>query len=101
MTKRFCLIFALLILATTGHAVENKAAPKLSAAMSMNDTLKGLMGTQTPVEIVLGNGKVYGGFVKEVGTGTVLLTKLSQKEFYDAMIKIEDISAVEVRMRGN
>lgn len=95
------LLTGVLLLGPAAHAEKEaaKSAAKLSASFSMADTLKSLMNHQSPVEIVLHNGKTYGGMVKEVGNANVVLTKLNQKEFYDAVIKIDDISAVEVRVR--
>jgi len=39
------------------------------------------------------------GIVKEVKNNLLHLEKISQKEFYDALITIDHISAVEARVR--
>ena len=72
----------------------------LSAAGSIKDALKKL-GAGKPVEIVLEGGKSYKGKLGAVGEDTVLVTEISGKEFYDALIDLDAIAAVEVRARGN
>ncbi len=39
------------------------------------------------------------GIVKEVKNGLVHLEKLSQKEFYDGLVSIDKIVAIETRVR--
>ena len=53
---------------------------------SLADNLKSLIGKRVSVTIV--SGKTLSGFVKEVG-----------KEYFDALIRIENISAVEAMFR--
>lgn len=51
------------------------------------------------VTVVLRSGKEYGGTVAEVRDKSVVLKNLSGKEFYDALIRLDDVSAVEIRNR--
>jgi hypothetical protein len=39
------------------------------------------------------------GYVKSVGSGLLHLEKLAGKDFYDALLRIEDISAIEAKFR--
>jgi hypothetical protein len=39
------------------------------------------------------------GVVKEVQNNLLHLEKLSQKEFFDALIRVDQIIAIEVRVR--
>jgi hypothetical protein len=85
--------------------VANGAAPAsaeeaLSAAGSMKDALEKL-GAGRAVEVVLEGGKSYRGKLGMVGDDTVLVTELAGKEFYDVLIDLDAIAAVEVRTRGN
>jgi hypothetical protein len=51
------------------------------------------------VHLVLRSGKAYGGTVGEVRDQSVVLKGLSGKEFYDAIVRLDDVSAVEIRNR--
>jgi hypothetical protein len=52
-----------------------------------------------PVTVLLRSGKEYGGTVGEVRGQSVVLKSLSGKEFYDAIVRLDDVSAVEIRNR--
>ena len=75
-------------------AVEG-ASYNVNAAMA--DNLKTFVGKT--VYITLGSGKVFIGTVKEVGNHLVHLEKLSGKEYFDALISIESIEAIDARFR--
>jgi hypothetical protein len=64
---------------------------------SMADNLKFLVGKN--VYVTLNSGKTFIGFMKEVGTHLVHLEKLQGKDHFDALIRIEDISAIDARFR--
>jgi hypothetical protein len=51
------------------------------------------------VELILLSGKSLTGTVKAVGTAGVHLTALEGKEFYDALVRIEQVGAVVVRAK--
>lgn len=61
------------------------------------DVLRARIGK--PVTLVLRSGKEYGGTVGEVRGQAVVLKSLSGKEFYDALIRLDDVSAIEIRNR--
>ena len=50
-----------------------------------------------PVTLVLASGTEIGGTVAEVRDHTVVLRALTGKDFYDALVVVDDIAAVEVR----
>lgn len=75
------------------------AATTLSAAASLRDTLESLRAAGKPVELVLKNGKSYAGKLGAVGADAAVVSEVRGKEFYDAYIVLDDVSAVEVRMR--
>jgi small nuclear ribonucleoprotein (snRNP)-like protein len=64
---------------------------------SFTDNLKALAGKD--VYINLRSGKTYQGFVKSVGDHLIHVEKIAGKEYFDALIRIEDISAIEVKFR--
>src|SRR5262245_46648632 len=106
MTMQGWVVLAMLCagitMAGTVARAEDQAAAKagLSTTGSMRDALVGL-GTGRDVEIVLGNGKSYRGKLGTVGKDTVLVTQIAGKELFDVLIDLDDVSAVEVRARGN
>ena len=68
-----------------------------NVSQSINDNLKIYTGKE--VVIHLRSGKSLQGFVKSVGNHFLHLEKLSGRDFYDALIRIEDVSAMEARFR--
>ncbi len=64
---------------------------------SMADNLKTLTGKRAYV--TLDGGKVFSGKIKEVGNHFLHLEKLDGKDYFDALIRIEDISAIDARFR--
>ncbi len=65
---------------------------------SMQDNLKSLVGKK--VYVTLASGKTFAGLVKEVGNHFMHLEKLGKKDFFDALIRIEDISAIDAKFRN-
>ena len=65
---------------------------------SLAENLKSFLGKK--VDITLDSGKTFAGFVKEVGNQLVHLEKLDSKDYFDALIQIENISAIDTRFRG-
>jgi hypothetical protein len=64
---------------------------------TMVDNLKAHVGKDVIVD--LRSGKTLQGYVKSVGNGLVHIEKLAGKDFYDALVRTEDISAIEVKFR--
>jgi len=95
------LLAATLTFGTVAIAHAEDAAPKpgLSTAGSLRDAL-GKLGEGRDIEIVLTNGKSYRGKLGTVGNDTVILTQITGKEFYDVLIVLDEIAAVELRVRG-
>ncbi len=65
---------------------------------SMADNLKALTGKK--VSITLDSGKTLTGSVKAIGGRLLHMEKLEGKEFFDALVRLESISAVDTRIRG-
>jgi small nuclear ribonucleoprotein (snRNP)-like protein len=64
---------------------------------SLADNLKSLVGKKVAVTII--SGKTLSGVVKEVGIHLIHLEKLAGKEYFDALIRIENISAIDTMFR--
>jgi hypothetical protein len=70
---------------------------KYNVNASLQDNLKSLVGKR--VYVTLSSGTSFSGFVKEVGGHFIHLEKLDGKDFFDALIRIEDISAMHAKFR--
>lgn len=70
---------------------------KYNVSASFADNLKSFVGKK--VSVTLNSGKSFVGFVKEVGNHLVHLEKLDGKEYFDALIRIESISAIDASFR--
>ena len=65
--------------------------------ISLEDNLKSLIGKK--VYVSLDSGKTLAGFIKAVGNHLIHLEKLDGKDFFDSLIRIENICAIDVRFR--
>jgi hypothetical protein len=52
------------------------------------------------VSITLNSGSTFSGTVQKVRSGLVHLSQIQGKEYYEALIRIEDISALGARFRS-
>ncbi len=78
----------------------DSGAVGLDPAQTMHDNLARLQKAKKSVEVVLENGKSYRGLVGGVGDHAVLLTEIQGREFFDALIALDEIAALELRVRG-
>ncbi|MDQ1330996.1 MAG: hypothetical protein QG578_1261 [Thermodesulfobacteriota bacterium] len=70
---------------------------KYDVNFSLEDNLKLFVGKR--VSVTLDSGKTFVGIVKEVGNHLMWLEKLEGKEFFDALIRINSITAIDTRFR--
>ena len=68
-----------------------------NVAASLGDNLKALNGKR--VYVTLNSGKTFSGLVHKVGEHLLHIEKLVGKEYFDALIRIEDISAIDTMFR--
>ena len=82
-------------------AAETKVVPVEGVSYNVNaslqDNLNSLIGRK--VYVTLNSGKTFAGSVKVVGDHLMHLEKLDGKDYFDALIRIEDISAIDTRFR--
>ncbi len=64
---------------------------------SMMDNLNTLTGKK--VTVILDGGKSLTGIVKSVDGHLIHLEKIERKEFFDSLIRIESIQAIEAQFR--
>jgi hypothetical protein len=70
---------------------------KYDVNFSLEDNLKLFVGKR--VYVTLDSGKTFVGIVREVGNHLMWLEKLEGKEFFDALIRINSITAIDTRFR--
>ena len=94
------LVAAMLLLPAVGQA-EMKVVPVegvgYDVGASLVDNLRTLVGKR--VYVTLDSGKVFAGTVKEVGDHLLHLEKLDRKDFFDGLIRIDSIGAIDTRFR--
>jgi small nuclear ribonucleoprotein (snRNP)-like protein len=93
----FFTLFLLLHTAAEARSIVAVEGAKFDVSLSMKDNLK--MYTGKDVVVHLRSGKTLEGYVKSVGNDFVHLEKLAEKDFYDAFVRIDDISAIEAKFR--
>jgi len=81
---------------TARTASQAKDFVQLDARISILENLLAMKGRT--VTVTFPSGQMT-GTVKEVREGLLHLEKLSQKDFYDAIIRIDHIIALEARVR--
>ena len=95
------LFTAIFIISTAAAQTRSATAvpgAKFEVSFSMKENLKAYIGKD--VLIHLRSGKTFQGYVKAVGDQAVHLEKLAGgRDFYDALIRIDDISAIEAKFR--
>jgi hypothetical protein len=92
-------LMSVLILISVLLAVALPAAYAEEASAGMRDIL--VENTGKRVALRLASGEEIEGTVTIVGNFLVHISKLSGKEFYDAVVSIDKISAVRMKMRDN
>ena len=88
-----CLLLAFATVALAGDGIEVRDTDTVS------DVLKRNSGKR--VELTLVSGDRMAGTVSRVTPVAVHLSKLTGKEFYDAVVRLESVTAVVIRARGN
>jgi len=97
MVAALLLISMTVFMQSVQAAGEAKQYVQLNAGISLADNLTALKGKTATV--YLASGQSMTGIVKDVKDNVLHLEKISQKEFYDALIRVDMISAMEARVR--
>jgi hypothetical protein len=88
-----CVAGSMQTVLTAGQA---KEFVQLAAHITMMENLLAMKGRS--VTVTFPGGQIT-GTVKDASNGLLHLEKLSQKEFYDAIIRVDNIIALEARVR--
>lgn len=95
------VVFISVPLFSARSEAQNKAIPIEGVGYNVNasmvDNLKSLIGKV--VYISLDSGKTYTGLVKVVGDQLIHVERLQGKEYFDALISIESIRAIDTKFR--
>ena len=99
VTGSLLLAFILpgVILCCFGSANAEEPAP-YNLKISLKQNLLLLKGRYVRVNLV--SGQTIAGYVKDVNKGFLHLEKISERNYYDALILVRDISAIEAQFRG-
>ncbi len=95
------MLFSVMFLTPPVKAVSQVVAQegvKFEVLQSMRDNLKMFIGKN--IYVNLKSGKTYQGVLKAVGDHFIHLEKISERNFFDALIRIDDINAIEAQFRG-
>ena len=92
---------AVMALCFTGVFALPAIAEEKKLELKQTDTMVDMMGRLVGerVEVSLRNGTTMSGKLTRVHQNLAVIAELSRNEFYDAVVRIDDISAVTVRMR--
>ena len=99
LTILFCAAILLLPTKTeAGTKVVAVEGVSYNVNSSMAENLKSLIGKK--VYVSLDSGTTFSGNVKEIGNHLMHLEKLDGKDYFDALIRIENINAIDTRFRN-
>ncbi len=75
------------------------AETRLSLGLSIPEQLRALSKQRKRVTLLLRGGQTLTGIVTDASTSQIHLSELAGKEFFDALIRVEEVSALEVQVR--
>jgi len=99
-----CLVTAMIIGASLSlqgvMAEEAKSGEKVEYKLkwTLEENLAMFKGKY--VRITLSSGQTMSGTLKDVNTGLLHLEKIAGRDYFDALIRVKDISAFDAKFRG-
>ena len=94
---KILILFAFLAVSLVTHAADRKEKYQIRATDNLRIILE--QEIDLPVRLHLKSGTEIGGIVSKVGNGVVQISELNGQEVYDAVVSIDDISAVLLKVR--
>jgi len=67
---------------------------EFNASFGIKDNLENLMKAKNDVEVVLKSGQTFQGKIKAISNHSLYLTELADRNFYDALISLDNIAAL-------
>jgi hypothetical protein len=71
-----------------------------SESQTLGANLEKVQTSGKPATLMLKNGQSVSGKLAAVGEHAVIVTEISGREFSDSLVVLEEIAAVEVRVRS-
>ncbi len=71
--------------------------PVFNPSISVKDNLSANVGKR--VSLMISAGEAVEGTIEKVGDHFVLISRLSGKDFYDALVRMDDVKAIVFRAR--
>lgn len=93
------LVISLFCMVSAGQVYAEETKVVVNASDGIREVLTANIGKRVSVRTDAGEG--LEGNVASVGLQLVHIEKLTGKDFYDAVVKIDRISSVVIRARGN
>lgn len=85
-----------LFIASQGSAAEQEK-PSFNPSITLKDNLSSNVGKR--VSLMISSGESLEGTIEKVGDHFVLISKLSGKDYYDAIVRIDEVKAIVFRAR--
>jgi hypothetical protein len=93
----FAAVFAVGLFIASQGIVTAQDKPGFNPSISLKDNLAANVGKR--VSLMISTGESVEGTIEKVGDHFVLISKLSGKDFYDAVVRIDEVKAVVFRAR--
>lgn len=94
---RSFLVFAAVVLVGVPSAFAEETKLEVNDPNAIKVNLEKLAGQS--VTLRMSSGEELAGVVAEVGSSAVHLTSLTGKEFYDAVVRLDQVGAVIMRVK--
>lgn len=72
---------------------------ELNPRISITDTLKQVQDQKLNVEVYLRGGQLFQGKILDMAENYIVIGHLLGKDFFDALIRLDDISAISLKTR--
>mgnify|MGYP000002469732 CR=1 FL=1 len=93
----FAVVFVIgLVIASQGIAIAQEKA-SFNPSVSLKDNLASNVGKR--VSLLISTGESLEVTIEKVGDHFVLISKLSGKDYFDALVRIDELKAVVFRAR--
>ena len=103
MIKNILCVAMLVVSGMAVHAPDVLADEQKYELKSAAATVKDILSENINKRVIvrMDTGDALEGTVSKVGDGLVHISKISGKDFYDAVVRMDKINAVLFKVRGN
>ena len=93
----FVLVFFMVLSIASQGVMFAQEKPGFNPSISMKDNLSSNIGKR--VSLMVSAGESLEGTIEKVGDHFVLISKLSGKDYFDAIVRIDTVKAIVFRAR--